>query len=76
MVVRAGASEARLKLTEAGRKTLEPILGEKCVALSTVDVIMLDPGGGKSEVVSVKTNDCPVARFTVNEAIGTLASVP
>jgi hypothetical protein len=70
IVLKAVASEARLKLTDAGKKTLEPMLGAQCVASGMIDVIALDPAAAKPEAISVKTKDCPVVRFSVGDTIG------
>jgi hypothetical protein len=70
VVLKAGASEASLKLTDAGKKTLEPLLGAACIASGTISVIALDAASPKPEAISVKSKDCPVVRFSVTDTIG------
>jgi hypothetical protein len=74
VVLKAPASEARLALTVAGKTALAPVLGASCVAIDRIDVIVLTVTTAGSEVVSAKTKDCPVARFTLTDALGKLSS--
>jgi hypothetical protein len=72
VVLKAVAAEARLKLTEAGKKVLEPVLGAQCIASGMIDIIALDAAAAKHDVISLKTKDCPVARLTIDDALGSL----
>jgi hypothetical protein len=74
VVLKASASEARLKLTEAGKKALEPLMGVKCVSLGLIDVVALDPAAAKHDVISSKTKDCPITRFTIDDSLGSLVN--
>ncbi|MBI3704950.1 MAG: hypothetical protein HY244_14150 [Rhizobiales bacterium] len=74
VVLKAPPSEARLALTSAGKTTLAPVLGAPCVALDRIEVIVLSVTTAGSEVITAKTKDCPVARFTLTDALGKLAA--
>ena len=74
IVLRAPASESRLTLTETGKRTLAPMLGAAYAALERIDVIVLSVSTSGFEVVSLKTKDCPVARFTLTDALGKLSA--
>jgi len=73
-VLHSPASRAKLALSGAGRSTLTPVLGAKCVALAKIDVVLLSASASGSEVVTVGGPDCPVARFTITAGLGSLAS--
>jgi hypothetical protein len=72
---RPPASAARLTLTAAGKTTLTPVIGEKCAALTSIDVIVLSVTTSGSEVVTLSSGDCPVARFTLTNVLGSLTGV-
>ena len=74
VVLKALPSEARLALTSAGKTTLAPVLGTSCVALDRIEVIVLNATTAGSEVVTAKTKDCPIVRFTVSDTLGKLAA--
>lgn len=74
VVLRAPTSEATLALTDVGKKTLLPLLGPSCTALDHVQVIILNVATTGSEVVSLKTKDCPLARFNINDTLGKLSA--
>jgi len=76
VVLRAPVSEARVTLTEAGKRTLAPVLGAACVAMDRIDVIVLNVTIAGSEVVTLKAKDCPVARITLTDSLGKLLSTP
>lgn len=73
VVLKAPASEARLTLTESGKRTLAPVLGANCAALDHIDVVVLGVTTAGAEVLTLKTKDCPVARFSLTDAWGKLA---
>lgn len=72
VLLQAPISEARLALTQAGKETLKPVLGAACTALDQIAVIVLNVTTAGSEVVTAKTKDCPLARFTLNDKLGNL----
>jgi len=74
ILLKSPASEAALTLTEAGRTTLAPVLGKACTAQSHIEVIVLNVTATSTEVLSLKTKDCPLVRFTMNDALGKLAA--
>jgi hypothetical protein len=74
VVLKSPASEAALTLTELGKQTLAPILGADCVAHVPIAVIVLSVGGPESDVVSLKTKDCALARFTIKDTLGKLSA--
>lgn len=70
IVVSAPVSEARIELTEAGQKALAPLLGEACVKLLNLPVLTLSVTEKGSDVLTVKSKDCAIGRFTLTEAVG------
>jgi hypothetical protein len=74
VVLKSPASEAALTLSELGKQTLAPILGADCVAHERIDVIVLSLGPAESDVISLKTKDCALARFTVKDTLGKLSA--
>ena len=72
LVLRSPASQA--KLSASGKATLTPVLGADCAARATIDVIVLNVTTSGSEVVTLASKDCPVARFTLTSGMGKLAS--
>jgi|GEM_PF-229887 len=74
-VLHSPASAAKLTLTAAGKTVLAPVIGEKCAALASIDVIVLNVTTSGSEVVTISNSDCPIARFTLTNAQGSLVSV-
>jgi hypothetical protein len=69
-------SAASVKLTDAGQAALKDSLGEDCVKLPQVAVILLSVAEGKFEVVSIPSSTCKVAKFTVDADTGTVQSSP
>jgi hypothetical protein len=63
-----------LALTGNGKKVLAPLLGANCVASDRMQVIVLNVSTTGSDVVSLKTKDCPLARFTITDPLGKLSS--
>ncbi len=76
IVLQAPASEARVALTETGRQKLAPVIGANCVATGPIGVIVLSITTEGSEVISLKTKDCPIKRFTLNDSLGKLSVAP
>lgn len=74
LVLQSPASAATLTLTDEGKKALTPLLGASCTALSQIEVIILNVTTAGSEVVTLTTKDCPLARFTVTGTLGRLAA--
>jgi hypothetical protein len=74
IVLQAPASLARLTLTEAGKKTLAPMLGATCATLDRIDIIVLNVTTAGSEAITSKTKDCPLVRFTVSDTMGKLSA--
>jgi calcineurin-like phosphoesterase family protein len=74
IVLQSPTSPAKLALSESGKRTLAPVLGAKCVALPAIDILLLSVTAAGSEVVTLATKDCPVARFTLTAAMGKLTS--
>ena len=70
VVVTAPVSEARVELSDAGRKALAPRLGEACVKLTSLPVIVLNITDKGSDVLVVKSADCAAARLTLTDAVG------
>jgi hypothetical protein len=70
VVMQSPTSQARLTLTEEGKRALAPLLGAACVAQDHVDVIVLSLGPSGNDVVSVKSKDCKLARFSVGDTLG------
>jgi len=73
VVLQSLPSPARLTLTDAGRKALSPVLGQNCASAEKIDVIVLSATTAGSEVLSNRNKDCAMVRFTVTDAVGTLA---
>ncbi len=76
IVLEAPASEARVALTETGRQKLAPVIGANCVATGLIGVIVLNITIEGFEVVSLKTNDCRIKRFTLNDSLGKISVGP
>jgi hypothetical protein len=74
VVLTSPTSEAVLTLTEAGKAALTPLLGKSCAANSRIEVIALSVAATGTDVVTRKTKDCPLVRFTVTDALGKLSS--
>jgi hypothetical protein len=74
VVLKSPASEAALTLTELGKQTLAPVLGAECVAHQPIAVIVLSVGAAESDVISLKTKDCALVRFTIKDTLGKLAA--
>jgi hypothetical protein len=74
VLLQSPASPAKLTLSTAGKVALTPLLGAKCVALPAIDVLLLNVTTTGSEVATVASKDCPLARFTLTGAMGKLAS--
>lgn len=62
--------EASVELTDAGKKGLAPLLGDMCVRMPTVSVLVLNVTASGSDVLSEKSKACPNARFTLTDALG------
>lgn len=73
VVLQSPAAPAKLLLTEAGIKTFMPVLGAACATLKPIEVITLNVSTSGSEVVTLKSQACPVARFTLTPALGELS---
>ena len=73
VVLQSPASAAKLALSETGKATLTPMLGAKCVALPVIEIVVLNVTTSGSEVLTLASKDCPVARFTLTGAMGKLA---
>jgi len=71
-VLQAPPSPAHLTLTAAGKTTLRPMLGAKCVERPAIDVIVLSIATTGWDVVTLASKDCQVARFTVTATMGKL----
>jgi hypothetical protein len=69
-------SPAGLELTAQGKTVLALTLGTACVGKAEIAVILLGMADGKLDIITVKSDDCPVARFTVTSEIGHLAAAP
>jgi hypothetical protein len=67
---------AGLEFTAEGKTMLASTLGLSCVSNAKIGVILLGMTDGKLDMVSVKSGDCPVARFTVTPEIGHLLAAP
>lgn len=74
-VLQSPVSAAKLTLSAAGKTALTPVIGEKCAALTSIDVVVLSVTTSGSEVVTLASGDCPVARFTLTNVQGRLTSV-
>ena len=66
--------EATATLTDLGKKTLMPLLGTSCVALDRVPIIVLNVTTTGIDVVSMKSKDCALARFTLTDTLGRVSS--
>jgi hypothetical protein len=69
-------STAAVTLTTTGQAALKDSLGADCVAQPQVAVILLSVADGKFEVVTIPSNICQVAKFTVDADTGTVQSSP
>lgn len=74
VLLKSPTSEASLTLTADGKAALAPLLGASCAALSQIKVIVLSVGAAESDVISLKTKDCALARFTVKDTLGKLSA--
>lgn len=72
VILQSPASEATLSLTASGKTILAPLLGARCTSLDHLQVIVFGVTASGSDVVSLKSKDCSVARFTINDALGKL----
>ena len=63
-------------LTTAGKTALENSLGSDCVAQPKISVILMDVADGKFDVVTIPTDKCKVAKFTVDGDTGLIQSPP
>jgi len=68
--------EATVALTTAGQTALRDALGKDCVSRPDVSVIVLSIDGGVFDVVSIPTDTCNVARFTVDSDTGLVTNRP
>jgi len=75
VVLQSPASVAALKLTDQGKIVVAPIIGAKCAGLDKIDVIVLSVATTGSDLVTLKTVDCPLVRFTVTDALGKLSAL-
>lgn len=69
-------NEAIVSLTTAGQTALRDALGKDCVAQPGISIIVLSIDGGIFDVVSIPTDTCKVARFTVDSDTGTVTNQP
>jgi hypothetical protein len=69
-------NEATVALTTAGQTALRDALGKECVAQLGVSIIVLSIDGGVFDVVSIPTDTCNVARFTVDSDTGLVTNQP
>jgi hypothetical protein len=74
VIMKSPASQAALTLTELGKQTLAPILGADCVTHEPINVIVLSLGAAESDLISLKTKDCALARFTIKDTLGKLSA--
>jgi hypothetical protein len=72
VLLKAPVSEARMTLTDVGKRTLAPLLGADCVKLDRIDVLVLGVTTSGSEVLTTRTKDCQYARFTLTDPWGKL----
>jgi hypothetical protein len=73
VVLTSPPSQATLALSESGKKSLAPLLGTSCINLDRIDIVLLSVSTTGSEVVTSKTKDCPLARFTITDNLGKLS---
>jgi hypothetical protein len=72
VVLTSPPSQATLALSESGKRTLAPLLGTSCIKLDKIDIVLLSVSTAGSEVVTSKTKDCPLTRFTITDNLGKL----
>jgi hypothetical protein len=72
IVLQSPPSEATLSLTATGKLVLTPLLGAHCTALDHIPVVVISVAASGNDVVSVKSKDCALARFTITDALGKL----
>jgi len=71
-VFQAPPSPALLSLTADGMDALAGSLGSACVSQPSIPVILLSVEDGKFAVVSIPSDSCQIAKFTVDSKSGTL----
>lgn len=74
VVLRSPPSPAKLSLTTSGKATLLPVLGEKCAAHESIDVILISITTSNAEVVTQAIDGCPMLRITLTPGMGKLTS--
>jgi uncharacterized membrane protein len=72
IILQSPPSEATLSLTATGKSVLTPLLGAHCTALDHIPVVVISVAASGSDLVSMKSKDCALARFTINDALGKL----
>lgn len=72
VVLQSPTSAAALKLTDQGKSVLSPVIGAQCAAQDRIDVIVLNVATTGSDVITLKSKNCQLARFTISDALGRL----
>jgi hypothetical protein len=72
VILQSPTSAATLKLTDQGKAVLSPVIGAQCAAQDRIDVIVLNVATTGSDVITLKSKNCQLARFTISDALGRL----
>jgi hypothetical protein len=75
VILQSPISAAALKLTEQGKAVLSPIVGAQCAAQDHIDVIVLNVATTGSDVLTLKSKNCQLSRFSLTDALGKLSAV-
>ena len=75
-IFQAPPSLTSLRLTDGGKEKMMGVLGDGCVAQETIPVILLSYQNNTFDVVTIPSDRCRVAKFTVASDIGTFEKSP